>query len=168
VTRLALAALVLLAGAVGATPATGAASSAPCTRAAADRLLAREHLGDSIDFKDPTQQLFCGPFTGRHSRAMVVSLALPSCGFAYGWVVYRSVHGRWKRVLNHNGGAYLTRSGRRILEWQGVLGPKDAHCFPSSARVRAWQWNGRRLVHGRWQRRAHLPSKLPGLRKPAG
>src|SRR3954468_21416116 len=100
-TRRALPALLLLAGALCVATGAPAASPAPCTRAAADRLLAREHLGDSIDFKDPTQQLFCGPFTGRHSRAMVVSLALPSCGFAYGWVVYRSVHGRWKRVLNH-------------------------------------------------------------------
>jgi hypothetical protein len=95
---------------------------------------------------------------------MVVSLALPSCGFSDGWLVFRSVHGRWQRVLHHKGGASLTRSGRRILEWQGVLAPNDAHCSPSSARVRAWHWNGRRLVHGRWQPRAHIPAKLPGLR----
>lgn len=160
--RSALAGLVLLAGALCATSAP-AAAPAPCTRAAARHVLAQQHLGDPLDNSDPVAQMFCGPFTGRHSRAMVVSLRLPSCGLSYGWVVYRSVRGAWKRVLNHNGGAYLTRSGRRILEWQGVLGPRDPHCFPSSAKVRAWHWNGRRLVHGRWQHRRHLPAHLPGL-----
>ena len=82
--------------------------------------------------------------------------------FAAQWFVFRSVHGRWKRILKVNHGAFLTRSGRTIHEWQGVLAPGDAHCFPSSARVRNWHWNGTRLVHGAWQRRRTVPTHLPG------
>jgi hypothetical protein len=107
------------------------------------------------------------PLHGRHSRAMVVSLSIPSCGISGGWVVYRSVGGSWKKVPSRRTpfqGALLVPAGSRIREWQGVLKPTDAHCFPSSARVRVWHWNGHRLVHGRWQHRARLPRHLPGLR----
>jgi hypothetical protein len=135
-----------------------------CTRSSARQLIEQRHIADSYDNRDPAAQVFCGPFTGPNSHAMVVSLRLPSCGLSVGWLVFRSVDGRWKRVLNHNGGAYLTRSGRKILEWQGVLGPHDGHCFPSSARVRVWHWNGARLVHGGWHRKSKLPKHLPGLR----
>jgi hypothetical protein len=136
-----------------------------CTRQAARQVVEQQHIADSYDNQDPLAQMFCGPFTGRHSRAMVVSLSLPSCGFSFGWRVYRSVNGRWKRVLNDHLAAVLTRSGRKILEWQGILGPHDAHCFPSSARVRVWHWNGKRLVHGSWQRKAGLPKHPPGLHR---
>jgi hypothetical protein len=77
-------------------------------------------------------------------------------------VVFRSVHGRWQRVLYRNAGADLSRSGRRIVEWQGVLGPHDALCFPSSYRKRVWHWNGNRLVHGSWHREPRVPKHLPG------
>src|SRR5690242_16744314 len=107
--RRALPVLLLLAGAWCAATSARAAALAPCTRAAARQLVVKEHLALNNP-GDPVAQMFCGPFTGRHSRAMVVSLALPSCGVSYGWVVYRSVRGKWRRVLNHNGGAYLTRS----------------------------------------------------------
>jgi hypothetical protein len=79
------------------------------------------------------------------------------------WWVWRSVHGRWKRILKVDEGAFLTRSGGTIHEWQGVLGPGDAHCFPSSACKRDWHWNGSRLVHGARHRKARLPTHLPGM-----
>jgi len=139
------------------------AALAKCTRRSARQIVETRGLGFSSDNFDPVAQVFCGPFTGRGSSAMVVSLSLPSCGGSYYWLVYRYVNGNWKRALRHNGGAYLTRSGRRILEWNGVLALGDAHCFPSSYRVRAWHWNGTRLVHGSWQRKAKLPKRLPGL-----
>jgi hypothetical protein len=140
------------------------AALARCTRRSARQLVETRGLGFSSDNFDPVAQMFCGPFAGRGSTAMVVSLRLPSCGLSYYWLVYRLVDGKWKRALKHNGGAYLTRSGRRILEWNGVLGPHDAHCLPSSYRVRSWHWNGNRLVHGGWQRKAKGPKRLPGLR----
>lgn len=133
-----------------------------CTRAAARQEIEQRGLGQPHDVQDPAAQVFCGPFTGRHSHAMVVSLRLPSCGSSNGWVVFRSVHGRWQRVLYRNAGADLSRSGRRIVEWQGVLGPHDAHCFPSSYRKRVWRWNGNRLAHGNWHREARVPKHLPG------
>jgi hypothetical protein len=98
---------------------------------------------------------------------MVLSLSIPSCGGSAGWLVFRSVGGRWRQVLDVNHGAWLDPSGRRIREWQGVLAPSDAHCFPSSARTRLWHWTGARLVHGRWHSRPALPRHFPGLSQPA-
>jgi hypothetical protein len=34
----------------------------------------------------------------------------------------------------------------------------------SSYPVRAWHWNGARLVHGGWQRKPKLSKHLPGFR----
>lgn len=148
-------------------PPLTAAAGGRCTRAAARALVEQAHLGNAGFTDHPEQQVLCGHFTGRHSRAMVVSLSIPSCGLTGGWLVYRSVGGAWRKVPSgatpHHGGL-LVPAGSRIREWQGVLKPTDAHCFPSSARVRVWHWNGHRLVHGRWQHRARLPRHLPGLR----
>jgi len=138
------------------------AAAARCTRDAAREIFERGSIGNAGFMEHPEQQVFCGHFAGRNSKTMVASAAIPSCGFAAQWFVYRSVHGRWKRILKVNHGAFLTRSGRTIHEWQGVLAPGDAHCFPSSARVRDWHWSGKRLVHGAWQHRSKVPTHLPG------
>jgi hypothetical protein len=143
-----------------------ATAAGRCTRDAAREIFERQSIGNAGYMEHPEQQVFCGHFAGRHSRTMVASIAIPSCGFSTGWFVYRSVKGRWKRILKVNAGAFLTRSGRTIREWQGVLAPGDAHCFPSSARVRLWHWNGHKLVHGAWHRKAKLPKHLPGTLYP--
>ncbi len=140
-----------------------AAAAGRCSRDAAREIFERQRIGNAGYMEHPEAQVFCGRFTGRHSKAMVASAAIPSCGLSTQWFVYRSVHGRWQRVLAVNHGAFLTRSGRTIHEWQGVLAPSDAHCFPSSAKLRNWHWNGSRLVHGAWHRRARLPKHLPGM-----
>lgn len=146
------------------TPGLTTAAAARCTHDAAREIFERGSIGNAGFMEHPEQQVFCGHFAGRHSKTMVASAAIPSCGFSAQWFVYRSVHGRWKRILKVNHGAFLTRSGRTIHEWQGVLAPHDAHCFPSSAKVRNWHWNGARLVHGVWHRRPRLPTHLPGTR----
>ena len=143
-----------------------AAAAGRCSRDAAREIFERRSIGNAGYMEHPEYQVFCGRFAGRRSRTMVASAAIPSCGGSIGWFVYRSVNGRWKRILKVNHGAWLTRSGRTIHEWQGVLAPGDAHCFPSSARVRHWHWNGRKLVHGAWQRRPKLPRRLPGSLYP--
>jgi hypothetical protein len=138
-----------------------------CTHAAARALVEAGRLGNSGFTDHPEQQVLCGHFTGPHSRSMVVSLSVPSCGLAAGWLVYRSVGGVWRKVPSGRTpfqGGLLVGAGSRIREWQGVLKPTDAHCFPSSARTRLWHWNGHGMVHGRWQRRARLPRHIPGLR----
>ena len=84
---------------------------------------------------------------------------------SYYWLVYRLVDGKWKRALKHNGGAYLSRSGRQISNGTGCSDPTTRTASPSSYRVRAWHWNGKRLVHGSWQRKAKRPKHLPGLRR---
>jgi sugar lactone lactonase YvrE len=133
-----------------------------CTRDAARQIFERRHVGNAGAMSDPVFQLLCGAFTGRRSKAMIASAAIPSCGGSAEWFVFRSVGGAWKQALRVRHGAFLDTSGSRIREFQGVLAAGDAHCFPSSYRARVWHWNGRRLVHGAW-RRAKLPRRLPGL-----
>jgi sugar lactone lactonase YvrE len=145
------------------TPGLTAAAAGRCSRNAAREIFERRGIGNAGFTDHPELQVFCGRFAGRRSRTMVASVSIPSCGASTGWYVFRSVNGRWKRILKVNHGALLTRSGRTIHEWQGVLSPRDAHCFPSSARVRHWRWNGRKLVPSAWQRRAKLPRRLPGM-----
>ena len=138
------------------------ATAGSCTREAARAIFERRHVGNAGAMDDPVFQLLCGAFTGRKSKAMVASAAVPSCGGSTEWFVFRSVGGRWKQVLGVHHGAFLDTSGSRIREFQGVLAAGDAHCFPSSYKARLWRWNGKRMVHGAW-RKAKLPKRLPGL-----
>lgn len=94
---------------------------------------------------------------------MVVSLSTPGCGFSIGWAVYRADHGKWQRVFLTNSGALLAKDGSRIRAWEGVLGPNDAHCFPSGWKARYWHWNGKRLVAGSWHKSGPPPNPLPGV-----
>ena len=144
------------------TPGPTAAAAGRCGYDAAVRYVEQHHLGNAGFTDFPVAQAFCGPFAGRHSKAMVVSIGIPSCGLSSGWLVLRRSGNHWQRVLKVRHGAFLTRSGARINEWQGVLAAGDAHCLPSSARMRTWHWNGKHLVHGRWHHRAKLPKHLPG------
>jgi hypothetical protein len=134
-----------------------------CNAATARKLVEEEQLGNAGFMPQPVAQVLCGPFLGPRSRAMVVSLSTPGCGFSMGWVLYGKRRGEWRRVFRTDRGAYLAKAGSRIRAWQGVLGPNDAHCFPSRWRSRYWRWNGARLVAGRWHRSGPPPSPLPGV-----
>jgi len=151
---------------VVASPATGrrAASAAggACGLATADRLVKAGHLGNAGYVPQPVAQVLCGPFLGRGSRGMVVSLATPGCGVSIGWVLYRHVPTGWRKVYHNNGGAAFARAGTRLRAWQGVLAPSDPHCFPSSWRSRLWHWNGRRMIPGPWHKSGPPPVPLPG------
>ena len=153
--------------ALGPAPAEAASrTGGGCNVATADRLVDQEHLGNAGFIQQPVAQVLCGAFLGARSRAMVVSLSTPGCGFSMGWVAYRKALGQWRRVFRTDKGAYLAKAGSRIRAWQGVLGPNDAHCFPSGWRARVWHWNRRRLVAGRWHKSGPPPSPLPGV--PSG
>jgi hypothetical protein len=149
----------------GLTPASGAAGG--CNVATADQLVEQQHLGNAGFSSQPVAQVLCGAFAGPRSKAMVVSLSTPGCGVSLGWAVYRSSGGTWKRVFLTNTGAYLAKAGSRIRAWQGVLGPKDPHCVPSSWKTRYWHWSGKRLVAGRWPTSGPPPNPLPGV-PPSG
>ena len=100
-------------------------------------------------FNDPpADHVLCGPFTGAHSNAMVVSLATPGCGGSIGWMVFKHVGGVWQTVFESHSGAFLDKLGSRFRETRFILRPNDPHCFPTGgSKSRTWRWNGTRLVH---------------------
>jgi len=136
-------------------PALSVAAAGRCTKAAAQQLVERQHLGGFTNFTPhPVAKVLCGPFLGRHSRAMIVSLSRETCIPAGGFVVYRHVGARWHRVL-----ASLSLFG--MVFRHGTFGFVEKHPLPGADGVictsrrwigRSWHWNGRRLVHGRYHR----------------
>jgi len=110
--------------------------------------------------RTPVFQVLCGSFAGPGSRAMVASVAIPSCGGSVAWAVFRYAAGAWHLVLKQNHGAFLAAVGSDIREEIGVLAPGDAHCFPSSVKFRLWHWSGNRLRAGAWAKALSLPSFL--------
>jgi hypothetical protein len=151
----------------GVTPGLSSTSAGRCNAATADRLVEQQHLGNAGFSPQPVAQVLCGAFLGPGSRAMVVSLSTPGCGGSIGWAVFRAGHDRWRRVFLTDHGADLAKAGPRIRAWQGVLGPNDAHCFPSAWKTRQWHWNGKRLVAGHWHKSGPPPHPLPGV-PPSG
>jgi sugar lactone lactonase YvrE len=130
------------------------AVSSLCSRAAARQVVERLHLGDAGDpnLSDSVGQVLCGAFVGPRSRAMVVSLAAPSCGRTAGWVVFRWAGGAWRLVMTRNNGADLAAVGSDIRETMWVLRPRDAHCFPTGGmRARIWHWNGTHFTASTWK-----------------
>jgi hypothetical protein len=137
-----------------ASPLADIATLGDCSRAAARDLVERLHLGNAGDpnLSDPVGQVLCGAFVGPGSQAMVVSLAIPSCGRTAGWVVFRWTGDAWQLVLTRNNGADLAAVGSDIKETQNVLRPSDAHCFPTGGtRSRVWHWNGTRFTSTSWK-----------------
>jgi hypothetical protein len=138
-----------------------AAVSVVCSRATAARAMARYHI-PLLQPNRPVGQLLCGPFLGAGSNAMVASVAIPSCGGSVDWAVFRFGGGAWRLVMNVKHGAFLDAVGSDIRETLGVLGPGDAHCFPSSVKYHLWHWNGTRLKAGPWLRaRSYNPVVSP-------
>ena len=128
---------------------------ARCTRAAAQQLVERQHLGGFTGFTpQPVAKVLCGPFLGRHSRAMIVSLSRETCLPAGGFVVYRHVASGWHRVktsLTLFGMVF--RHGRTgFTEVHPLPGPNGVICTTHRWVGRNWHWNGRRLVHGHYHR----------------
>lgn len=149
----ALTAASALGGSGGAVTQSVAAGS--CSKGAARNEVKRLHLGNADDptAGDPVGQVLCGAFLGPNSRAMVASLAIPSCGRTAGWVVFRRAGGAWRLVVQRNNGAELTAVGTDIKETLNVLRPRDAHCGPTGGtQSRVWHWNGTRFTAGPWQR----------------
>jgi hypothetical protein len=104
------------------------------------------------DVSDPVGQVLCGAFLGPGSKAMVASLAIPSCGRTAGWVVFRQSGATWQLVMERSNGADLDAVGTGIRETQFVLRPGDAHCVPTGGtRSRTWRWNGERFVSSAWK-----------------
>ena len=128
---------------------------AACTRAAATQLVERQHLGGFTGTTpQPVAKVLCGPFLGRHSRAMIVSLSRETCLPAGGFVVYRHVASGWHRVktsLTLFGMVF--RHGRTgFTEVHPLPGPNGVICTTHRWVGRNWHWNGRRLVHGHYHR----------------
>ena len=136
-------------------PPLSAAAAGRCTKAAAQQLVERQHLGGFTNFTPhPVAKVLCGPFLGRHSRAMIVSLSRETCLPAGGWVVYRHVGAGWHRVkVNLSLFGMVFRHGTFGFVEKHPLPGKDGVICTSRRWVgRSWRWNGHRLVHGRYHR----------------
>ena len=136
-------------------PPLSPAAAGTCTRAAATQLVERQHLGGFTGTTpQPVAKVLCGPFLGRHSRAMIVSLSRETCLPAGGFVVYRHVASGWHRVktsLTLFGMVF--RHGRTgFTEVHPLPGPNGVICTTHRWVGRNWHWNGRRLVHGHYHR----------------
>jgi hypothetical protein len=150
-------------GTLAASSSGDATAAADCSREAARDLVEQLHLGNAGDptVSDPVGQVLCGAFTGPGSDAMVVSLAIPSCGRTAGWVVFQLAGGAWKFVMQRNNGADLAAVCTDIQETQFVLRPGDPHCFPTGGtRSRTWHWDGTRFTASAWKQ------TTPGSARP--
>jgi hypothetical protein len=157
VLSLAVLAVVAVLGAAGVSTAAGShvrsSQTAACSKATASKAMTRYRIGVVPGQpRTPVYQVLCGAFLGPGTRAMVGSIAIPSCGGSVGWAVFRYANGSWQLVKRVKHGAFLDAVGSDIRETLGVLAPGDAHCFPSSVRYHFWHWNGHRLVAGPWSR----------------
>jgi hypothetical protein len=128
------------------------ASPAACSKATAKRLVNQHNL-NHFTLPNPVGQALCGPFTGRDSRAMAVTILAPTCWPVQHWAVFAFSGGVWRLVLEQPAYLYppLVRVGSGIRETTAVQRRGDSRCLPSGGkRSRIWRWNGSRLVAGPW------------------
>ena len=131
------------------------AAAGTCTKAAAAQLVERQHLGGFTGFTpEPVAKVLCGPFLGRHSRAMIVDAEPRDCLPAGGWVVFRKVGRSWRRATAVLGlFAMVFRHGTTgFIEEIPNPRKNEPICLTNRWLGRNWHWNGKRLVHGRYHR----------------
>ena len=136
-------------------PPLSAAAAGQCTRRAARQLVERAHLGGFTGFTaEPVAKVLCGPFLGRHSRAMLVSLSRETCIPAGGWVMYRHVGRSWRRVKASLGLFNMVFRHGATGFVEEIPNPRTTEptCTTRRWLGRNWHWNGKRLVHGRFHR----------------
>ena len=147
-TKLATGALLVALAWLGVTTTTAARSSASsCSKATA--LAESEKLGIVPDptLPSPIAKVFCGPFTGPGSQAMVVSFARGTCLPTSGWAVLALRRGEWGLVFRRSGFSQIAPSGSDIRETLYLFRSGDSPCNPTGGKkVRSWHWNGSRLV----------------------
>ena len=128
-------------------------ASANCSKATAKQLVSH-HRVNHFALPNPVRQVLCGPFTGRGSEAMAVTIGAPTCWPIQHWAVFTLAGGEWRLILDQP--AYLVPPliavGSDIRETTAVHRSADPRCFPSGGtRARIWHWNGSRLVAGPWK-----------------
>jgi hypothetical protein len=150
-----LAAIGLCLGAtafLGLVSISGAATSASCSKATAAQLVEQHHLNAFL-LPNPVQQVLCGPFTGRGSEAMAITIGAPTCWGTQRWGVFSFTGGTWQLVLDQREFIFpLVVVGADIREMTPVFRQGDPRCIPSGGtHARLWHWNGKRLVAGPWK-----------------
>jgi hypothetical protein len=151
-----LAALVLAAGAAG---ATARATVHPCSKASANQAIRAAAL--PADVKDLTHQplagvdtLICHDLTGDGRIDMAATLASGGTAGDIAWVAFVRTAAGWRLAASNPDGYKLglVLSGRDLVESRPVYRTKDPNCCPTGGfDHRRLHWNGRALaVTRRW------------------
>ena len=169
----ALALLIIASLGFAASPSAGPVessnASAACSKSTAKQLVNQHNLNHFI-LPNPVGQVLCGPFTGRGSESMAVTILAPTCWGVQHWAVFALDGGTWRLVLEQ--AAYLhpplVAVGSGIRETTAVHRAGDPRCFPSGGkRSRIWHWNGSRLVAGPWNQDTKGDPKPRGFDSPS-
>jgi hypothetical protein len=151
------AALVALASVGLATTSAARTSAASCSKATALAVTTKLGIVPDPTLPSPIAKVFCGPFAGPGSEAMVVSFARGTCLPTSGWTVLRRTGGEWRVVFQRTGFSEIAASGSGIRETVYIWRSGDPPCNPTGGtKVRTWRWNGSRLVSGSQQTVVHL------------
>ena len=162
-------ALLGFAASPSAGPSEYANALAACSKATAKQLV-NQHDLNHFALPNPVGQALCGPFTGRGSESMAVTILAPTCWGVQHWAVFDLDGGTWRLVLEQ--AAYLhpplVAVGSGIRETTAVHRAGDPRCFPSGGkRSRIWHWNGSRLVAGPWNQAGKGTSNMAAFFTPS-
>jgi hypothetical protein len=123
-------------------------AQASCSRAKAKRLVNQDRLNPFF-LPQPVVQLICGPFTGRRSRGMLVTIGAATCWSPQQWAVFRFTGGAWRLVADKHGFIVppVRASGGNLIVTSPVRRPGDSRCNPTGGTLtKTWHWNGSRFV----------------------
>jgi hypothetical protein len=156
--KLTIAAVLVALASVGLATTATRTSAASCSKATALAVTTKLGIVPDPTLPSPIAKVFCGPFAGPGSEAMVVSFARGTCLPTSGWAVLRRTGGEWRVVFQRSGFSEIAASGSAIRETVYIWRSGDSPCNPTGGtKVRTWRWNGSRLVSGsRQQTIVHL------------
>lgn len=143
-----VAVLVVAALAAALTSSVAANTGATCSKATADGLVNADHLNDFL-LPKPVNQVLCGPFTGRGSRAMLATVRAATCWGVQQWAVFAVRNGSWRLVTDRHVWILgrVVAAGSDLKVTSPVARRGDAYCDPTGGSVtRTWHWNGSRFV----------------------
>jgi hypothetical protein len=120
-----------------------------CSKAVARKLI---DANDLNGFSLPPAEVLCGPFTGPRSRAMVVTVAAPTCWGEQHWAVFDFRGGTWTLVFQQAAFIFppVVALGSDIrVETAVFLSSDKARCLPNGgSQARTWHWNGKTFIPG--------------------
>ena len=143
-------------------------TTAACTKAAAQRIVAQLGLGEPF-VAHPVGRVLCGSFSGPGSQTMVVSLWGDGNSGLVEWAVFRWAGGTWQFLMKQPAAASITAAGADIRQTIAIYRPSDPRCCPTGGtRSRLWHWNGARFVAGAWQAKTAKADEPTRFQSPSG